>query len=634
METLIDIRSEILDLSHLILEKINKIYEDNDKHPIFKKIAEHYKERLKEIEKICSISKYNLYLIGSAGIGKSTLLSTLLNLIDYDKLVREEKLSDCLYLKIGTGRITVCETNILFRTDNTKFEIVPKSAEEFKGDLRNFVNYLFKKPTNLSMEEIKAIKNMLHIPRKENTEEKMLSYLGFTDNEDIDVLVNDLFDKIKYESRIKTEIIYQPNVDESFPTWFKRLAIGINDGRLDECPFPAKINIYFSEKDFDFELPDFINTIADTRGLSGDDGDRNDIQTYLAGTENISIFFDDIANFGGDIKIWNILKPMMLKENRNIGYHVFLCGIERGKGLGAISDTDSREEGMIEKKNAATSAISAHKIAFKAENIFFHNSANGIRASKEDDGEIFEVADNVKELIATARKNFFAYLENRLCSMYKDYKKEVSDCLELFNRLSDNIITDDIAAHFSSAYDSVKFLQGNLVYKQGEILNKLYSRLIKLHPGSLRGAVNNNGCGNTDIYASFRACGEDIFQAECSDLKENLVGRIDAIFTGDDDITKICHDCIAAEIDRLYTAYYGKCQNQYYNIPKDKLYHDSSAWSDARSYWGNSHGNYREKVVESIIEETKKRQLDVMLQNLHLQDAFFNEVSKYLELNK
>ncbi len=101
METLIDIRSEILDLSHLILEKINKIYEDNDKHPIFKKIAEHYKERLKEIEKICSISKYNLYLIGSAGIGKSTLLSTLLNLIDYDKLVREEKLSaapasDCI----------------------------------------------------------------------------------------------------------------------------------------------------------------------------------------------------------------------------------------------------------------------------------------------------------------------------------------------------------------------------------------------------------------------------------------------------------------------------------------------------------------------------------------------------------
>lgn len=319
METLIDIRSEILDLSHLILEKINKIYEDNDKHPIFKKIAEHYKERLKEIEKICSISKYNLYLIGSAGIGKSTLLSTLLNLIDYDKLVIEKKLSDCLYLKIGTGRITVCETNILFRTDNTKFEIVPKSAEEFKGDLRNFVNYLFKKPTNLSMEEIKAIKNMLHIPHKENTE----SYLGFTDNEDIDVLVNDLFDKIKYESRIKTEIIYQPNVDESFPTWFKRLAIGINDGRLDECPFPAKINIYFSEKDFDFELPDFINTIADTRGLSGDDGDRNDIQTYLAGTENISIFFDDIANFGGDIKIWNILKPMMLKENRNIDIMFF-----------------------------------------------------------------------------------------------------------------------------------------------------------------------------------------------------------------------------------------------------------------------------------------------------------------------
>lgn len=214
METLIDIRSEILDLSHLILEKINKIYEDNDKHPIFKKIAEHYKERLKEIEKICSISKYNLYLIGSAGIGKSTLLSTLLNLIDYDKLVIGEKLSDCLFLKIGTGQITICETSILFRSENTKFEIIPSSSEEFKGILRDFVGYLFEKPTNLSMEEIKAIKNMLHIPRKENTEKKMLSYLGFIDNKDIDVLVNDLFAKIKYESRTKTEIM---DVSKSLP---------------------------------------------------------------------------------------------------------------------------------------------------------------------------------------------------------------------------------------------------------------------------------------------------------------------------------------------------------------------------------------------------------------------------------
>ncbi len=635
METLIDIRSEILDLSHLILEKINKIYEDNDKHPIFKKIAEHYKERLKEIEKICSISKYNLYLIGSAGIGKSTLLSTLLNLIDYDKLVIGEKLSDCLFLKIGTGQITICETSILFRSENTKFEIIPSSSEEFKGILRDFVGYLFEKPTNLSMEEIKAIKNMLHIPRKENTEKKMLSYLGFIDNKDIDVLVNDLFAKIKYESRTKTEIIYQPNADESFPTWFKRLAIGINDGRLDECPFPAKINIYFSENDFDFELPDFINTISDTRGLSGLDGDRSDIQTYLAGADNISIFFDDIANFGGDTKIWNILKQEMIKENKNIKDRVFLCGIERGNGLGVISDTDSREEGIIQKKDSAKKAISANDIVFREENIFFHNSANGIGASKDNDGEIFRIADNVKELIAVARRDFFDYIENRLYSIYKDYRKEVSSCLELFNCLLDNTITDDVGVCFTSAYKSVKSLQEKIVYKQDEILKKLYSRLIAMHPGSLRGAVNNNGIGNTaNIFASFRICGGDIFQAECSDLKKNLIGRINAIFVGDSEIFRICHDCIVEKIDQLYVDFYKKCQEQHYAITKNKLYHDSSVWRDARSYWGNSHGDYREKVVESIIEETKKRQLDVMLQNLHLQDAFFNEVSKYLKLNK
>ena len=47
---------------------------------------------------------------------------------------------------------------------------------------------------------------------------------------------------------------------------------------------------------------------------------------------------------------------------------------------------------------------------------------------------------------------------------------------------------------------------------------------------------------------------------------------------------------------------------------------------------GNSQGNYREKVAESIIEETKKRKLNNDLENLHLQDAFFNDISKYLDL--
>jgi flagellar biosynthesis GTPase FlhF len=106
------------------IEKIGKL-NSIPSHIIRKNL--HLKiERLKKIQKVFQIEKYNIVFIGTIGAGKTTAICHLFNLIGEFQVTEKGKNFDKTFelLSTGSGRTTICEV-IIKAGEKTYIEIDP-----------------------------------------------------------------------------------------------------------------------------------------------------------------------------------------------------------------------------------------------------------------------------------------------------------------------------------------------------------------------------------------------------------------------------------------------------------------------------------------------------------------------------
>ena len=390
---------------------------------------------------------------------------------------------------------------------------------------------------------------------------------------------------------------------------------------------PTSIAIYLNDNDYNVKLPNFIESVVDTRGI--DSGERRDIQDYIKSSNSISLMCDEINAFGKDEAIKSILKQVLIKENKDSKYRVFMLGLERGKELENIPDfEDDRDAGMQQKITQSKRIFKNNNIYFKEDNFLFYNGMSGITLQ---DSSVVGYDSRVKN---KAQQDLFKEIERHIANMYSSYYDELCDYLKKLNQISNSILTETTLEKFEKCNKYVQNEKAKAIDKSNEIIERFDAEIMSIqYPASLYGAVNHYGVGRTaDVYACFRKCGGEEFNEKCNASKESMIALINELFEDCDDMEEICYDSIVNEINTDYSNIYDESREKYGSITKQKLYNDSS-WKKTSQYWGDGNGNYKRRVTNDIIEEIKNNKIDKELIDLELIKKFFNKILEFLVIN-
>lgn len=134
----------IQNLRDNILEELDK----NEVDEFDKDSYEMMLEKLSELEKLLSVKEFNLVFIGQKGVGKTTAISNLFNLL-IDRNVtgkgRSRKVIEEI-LETGAGGTTVCDVEInQSPTETSQILIEPYCDNDILNEIETFCNIIWKK---------------------------------------------------------------------------------------------------------------------------------------------------------------------------------------------------------------------------------------------------------------------------------------------------------------------------------------------------------------------------------------------------------------------------------------------------------------------------------------------------------
>ncbi|CAH7419102.1 hypothetical protein VCHA53O466_50359 [Vibrio chagasii] len=258
----------------------------------------------------------NLVFIGKAGVGKTSLVSSLTDLIDRNN--DNEPL-----LQTSSGKTTLCEVEIKYSTIN-KFEITPVSPHEFLDMIDSFINLIDstpqKKKSILSVEQIRYIRAMSGLGftsrvdrggKRIKIDKADLKFIEL--NEDREAFRDYLLSEINIPRRTRTSIsfthvgdaeTFERELNDFIKTNFKSLNLGKNK----DFPMPSKIVLYTEKmKKLKDALPDVDHlSVFDTKGLD-EQVNRKDIDIHI-GNQSSACFFCTTFNDAPDEATRAIIK--------------------------------------------------------------------------------------------------------------------------------------------------------------------------------------------------------------------------------------------------------------------------------------------------------------------------------------
>lgn len=601
------------------ISSINDEIQSANSHPLIKKMSQYINDRSLKIQEFCSVEKYNVYFNGRVGIGKSSAICALFGFLEIPESNGKKKIDDVFLLKTGTGRTTICETEIIPNQEKTELIIEPVQEEFFNNLVLEFVRSLKESDNNegniLAEEEKQLIKNMASIPLNLSSVEILEKF----ENEDIE---RKLLEIINYNKRDK--LSFEKGV-EPFNSWLKKIFSDVNAGKVIEAPMPKKITIRISTNDTPKYIPDFVGSIFDTRGIDG--GERPDIQNYIKQKDSISIMCDEILAIAGHKDIQSILKQTLIEEDKDNRFRVILMGIDKAGDLDEITGFEGdRENGIKFKKNQALEIMKNKRINFCEENVYLTDTIAGFSLDKKN------IKDIDENLLIANRNDFQKYIMDVLIRMYLNYNSELLSYLSSLQILRVSKVDDDIFEKIGEIRNLATNYMRTLEMKSYSIQEKFCEEILKINHSSLRGAVNHYGIGKTaDVYGTFLKSGGEEFIKEFSEYKTILIAKIEQMFSKDSDLAKVCAQNIIDTINGLYKDGFEQYRHVSYNETYKNLYNYDS-WKRPYQYWGDGKGNYKQRVWLDIDSEIEAKEIYRVLDSQDFRIKFIKEVIQFLEM--
>lgn len=413
--------SRIKSLKSLIeieIENINNS-ENNVYEHLRKKSLESKLKRLIEIEAIFQIEKYNVVFIGTIGVGKTTAICHLFNLISNfekeDNTTKNKKTIryvDSL-LSTGSGRTTISEV-IIKQSEKTYIEIEPYPKEKLESMIHEFCENLYsdndsqKADSVISVEMERAIRSIINLKKNQKSKDKNGNEKTVDAAEEAarKMLLPELktlaFKNANLDSRKFTQsesiLICPDSAIES--KWLNQTFEKINKGDEKTFSIPKKIFVNVSSKILKDSELSLFNSIIDTKGID-ENPIRLDLRGYIDKEDNICVFTTSF-NDAPETNVRELMKFSLTQRSKNYEQR-FICLVLPHKGEPEKeNDGDGTWDGGIKTKKSVIKDIFQNvNLKFLDDNIIFYDALRcyDSKYRRDQDYEESDIQDFKNEII-------------------------------------------------------------------------------------------------------------------------------------------------------------------------------------------------------------------------------------------
>ncbi len=278
-----------------------QVFLDDPNYPWpLKKQVENHKLNLQQYASYLTKLEHNIAVIGDIGVGKSTAISYVFELLKVNS--KSGSITDNPILETGAGGTTICEVHI---KDGPEFGLTlnPMPNSELKALVADFSSAKWSalnaettkskgEIVGVSREAERAIRNMSKLARKKVIVDGKPTY-----QDPVRTLVNESLSEDDFRMKVielmnlterdKNEIWYDSSTRQSPMEWLADVFKKINNGRMSECPLPSRINLLIP--DFNAFSSDLSLTVIDTKGVD-DLAVREDLDTRLRDSRTATVF--------------------------------------------------------------------------------------------------------------------------------------------------------------------------------------------------------------------------------------------------------------------------------------------------------------------------------------------------------
>lgn len=287
--------------AELALQRLKSLQEDPDTKNVLLKQVDSCRDALVRTARFLQNNEHSIALIGSPGVGKTTLICALANLRDESTLERD--LEHQMVLQTGGGRTTICEVHVRFGGEYA-IAVDPCTDDEMRQFVAEFCDHLTRLATEdgsgsaeavgLNAEIDRALRNMTGLahkrikaadgkPRREDPAKELA--LKYPQKEDLQTQV---FTRLELHRRRSSSVSWSRDTGITGLQWLSRTFAKINYGHHSDFSLPRRIEVSLPERILGDERTDL--RLIDTRGVDEPKAPRRDLQAYLDDDSAIMVF--------------------------------------------------------------------------------------------------------------------------------------------------------------------------------------------------------------------------------------------------------------------------------------------------------------------------------------------------------
>ena len=612
--------------------------------------------RLDKIENLLSIEKYNLAFIGQIGIGKTTAICHLFDLVfEEEKFNNAKRISEIF--STGSGRTTICEVVIKSSESKSSYiEIEPYDVSEIEEFIKEFCTYYWSKyrtildaehqhkiPEELNraimnMANLRADQKSKSINRIDNLIRKINSCEEFT---------KIVLERVELEKRVKSKIqISRKNisvVEEKI--WLQEKFLNLNLGKEKLFLLPKRIYISVNKKIIDFQKYNNIKSIIDTRGIdrfidpngTSKVNDREDLSNYIRNeNDTICLFAEDFNS--APLSTTPILKRYLTAESKDIKDKVILFVLphkgQPEKVIGQDGRVNTREEGIHVKENQILDSLNKEKICFNSSNnIIFYDALQVY-----DEHNVLKYYHQPNDVVKSREiilVEINKVIERRRANLIEEARQ-----LKLrFNLIKNGkAITPEEKALIE---DLKKKIDDNYELKQYNSFENNFKDSLRSNYATVLRAINNRfgiyTLRGKDIYFDSTGITENIIRMNWIKPKSEISGAIQLIIENSDknSVLKPVMETFLENIDETFEDLIISIGNQIsqeikFNrlSPQD---YTNEFWTCIQGRWGRGSG-YMVDVIREYIKQLTG--IDLWLNNIIIeswQEDFIGNILRFLE---
>ena len=413
---------------------------------LLRRQIEHQRDSLERASAFLNGLDHNIAFIGNIGVGKSTAISFVFDLLMPPS--SERKTIDRPVLEQGAGGTTICEVHIKSGSE-FGISLVPMSYLEMRELVLDFCAVKWRtqnkeqneagETINVSREVERAIRNMSGLGRKrEKVGKKIISHDPVVDIIKSSGSENEfrasILELMNLEERTRHKLQYDGSARKHPMEWVKETFKAVNNGRLSDVPMPKSIDLLVPN--FGRWFGEFEITVIDTKGVD-DIAVRKDIDYRLKDPRTTVIFcssFNDAP--GTTVELLLEHMSQTFSERFDTG-KVAILGLPRSNEARSMTDDSGdqaqTDEDGYELKQMQVNSVLAAKDLTEVPVIFYNVVAGDpetIRSEifdqlnqmrKVEENKLLEICGVSQDIISNPEAQALNLAIEKVAKMIGDY---------------------------------------------------------------------------------------------------------------------------------------------------------------------------------------------------------------------